>query len=94
MPLIQGDRWNIAKKLQVEIFVLCSFRTHEGAFTKKLLSQFKKKEGKWKKFAEFKYWNYGVWTIHIDLENLQNSSCTCPSYLKFLQCKHALGMQI
>jgi len=60
-------QWVMGKKVVLEennLYYVASEHMKEP-LTKKLLSQFKNKEGKWKTFAEFKYWNYGVWTIHI-----------------------------
>lgn len=54
----------------------------------------KKKEGAWKTFEEFNEYRNGVWVIHIGDQNLENSSCTCPVFLKQLTCKHVLGMLI
>ena len=92
----EAFQWVMSKKIALEkdnLYYVASSQMKEP-LSKKLLSQFLNKEGKWRTFKEFKKWNYGIWIIHIDAHNLHNSSCTCPSYLKFLQCKHILGMHI
>ena len=59
--------------------------------TKKRLKQYK--EAKWRTFDEFIQLNNGVWKIFIN-NDVSDSICTCPSYLKKLVCKHVLGMLI
>jgi len=48
----------------------------------------------WNGFGRFTGWtNYEVWKIVIQ-NDVTDSSCTCPSYLKKLVCKYVLGMLI
>ena len=51
------------------IFYVCSGAMKEP-MSKKLLKNFKKKEGKWSTFEEFVKWNYGVWVVTIKEEDL------------------------
>lgn len=67
-------------------FYTCSRKL--DPITPGLLDEYMKKEGRWKTFAQFERFNYGIWRIHLD------EGCTCPTYLKFNVCKHLLGMKI
>lgn len=57
-------------------------------------SAYNERKGKWETFDEFKKYNYSLWVISIVYNNLNESTCTCPYFLKHLQCKHVLGMKI
>lgn len=61
---------------------------------KKSLQKYLKIQGKWSSFDEFKKYNYGVWKVTINANNLRESTCTCPYFLKHEECKHSLGMKI
>lgn len=67
--------------------------TSTTEMSKQLLRKMEKKNGKWKTFAEFKEYRYGLWAMKID-RNLENSTCSCPVFCKELICKHVLGMLI
>ena len=55
----------------------------------KSLREFKKKEGNWATFDEFRKFNYTTWAICID-----ESTCSCPYFQKIGQCKHFVGMMV
>lgn len=76
-----------------QLLYVSSTSTNQPISTK-LLSAYKETEGKWKTFEEFKKYNYSIWIITIVYNNLNESACTCPYFLKHLQCKHVLGMKI
>jgi hypothetical protein len=64
------------------------------SITEKLLSKFLKGDGKWRTFEEFKVQKFEIWVIVINSSSLHESTCTCPTFLKSLQCKHTVGMCI
>ena len=59
----------------------------------KSLKVYKKKNGRWTTFDEFKKLNYGTWMIQI-MEDEKKNECSCPHFLKIGQCKHVLGILI
>jgi len=61
---------------------------------KKILGTTLSKQNQWKTFNEFRKYQHGVCKIQIDRENVTNSSCSCPFFLKHLTRKHSLGMLI
>jgi hypothetical protein len=70
----------------VRYFYVRSSSTTEP-ITKKLLAAYKKED--WRTFDDYKC--CGIYKICI---TESESTCTCPSYLKQLQCKHVIGMKI
>lgn len=59
--------------------------------TPKTLRRYEKREGRWVNFDDFKSWRTEIWKITVSPAGL---ACSCPSFLKNGQCKHALGIQI
>ena len=55
--------------------------------TAKSLREFKKKEGNWATFDEFRKFIYTTWAICID-------ESTCSYFQKIGQCKHLVGMMV
>lgn len=76
-----------------KVFYTCSDSINQSIDVEQL-SIYKDKEGKWETFDEFKNYSYSVWMINIDCKDLNLSKCTCPYFLKHLNCKHVLGMKI
>lgn len=66
----------------------------KSSLTEELLFTFLLTERKWEIFDNFQEYNYGIWTVTIDADDLTNCKCTCPFFLKNCSCKHSLGMQI
>lgn len=62
--------------------------------TQQVLRAHLNREGKWHSFDEFKEQCFGIYQVVIHDEKLEDSTCTCPVFLKTLQCKHTLGMLI
>lgn len=66
----------------------------ECSISEELLCTYLAKEGKWESFEEFTKYNYGIWTVKLNRNDIHDSNCTCPHFLKHTSCKHTLGMQI
>ena len=64
------------------------------SINEELLCTFLAKDGKWESFDEFTEYNYGIWTVKVNQNDIRDCSCTCPHFLKHASCKHTLGMQI
>lgn len=45
-------------------------------------------------FNEFIDNMFSMWVINFDMDDWSKSDCTCPKYLKFLHCKHILGLSL
>lgn len=68
--------------------------TLQKDLTPKLLKQHLKTEGKWKTFDAFKTHRYSIWHVVVNPECVNQSTCSCPIFLKFRECKHRLGVLI
>lgn len=88
-PIIQRPHGTDGCK---QYFVAAS--TAAGPITEKQLSIFLKMSGKWRTFDDFRKQKFGIWMIVINNIQLDQSTCTCPPFLKSLQCKHIVGMYI
>lgn len=55
------------------------------------LNAFKSAEGNWSSFDEYKKHANGIWVVTVWGTQ---SDCTCPYYLKHLNCKYSLGLLI
>ena len=71
----------------IEYFTASS--TMKTPLTTKLLRKFNAVRGKWSSFEEYRKYNYGVWVVATNPRR-----CSCPYFLKYMNCKHSLGMQI
>ena len=58
------------------------------------MNKLKNFKNKWNTFKELKNCNYSIWIVTIIFDNLQTSTCTCPTFFKQFSCKQVLGMQI
>lgn len=68
-----------------------SLSASNESITSSLLAQFQALELEW---VSFDCWNQRIWSILINTENLNTSTCAYPTFLKRDQCKHCLDVLI